>query len=69
MTTSSEHFGASIFGCHPEIRAPTYWLRIRRTKKLSPCKSSEIVDTMRLAGKSCPYCKEGVFLCRDFAIS
>ena len=25
------------------------------------CKSSEIVDTMELAGKSCPYCKEGVF--------
>ena len=31
MTTSSEHFGASIFGCHPEIPAPTYRLRIRRT--------------------------------------
>ena len=25
------------------------------------CKSSEIVDTMELEGKSCPYCKEGVF--------
>ena len=25
------------------------------------CKSSEIVDTMKLEGKSCPYCKEGVF--------
>ena len=25
------------------------------------CKSSEIVDTMELAGKSCSYCKEGVF--------
>ena len=25
------------------------------------CKSSEIVDTMELDGKSCPYCKDGVF--------
>ena len=33
------------------------------------CKSSEIVDTMELAGKSCPYWKEGVFRCEHFAIS
>ena len=25
------------------------------------CKSSEIVDKMELARKSCPYCKAGVF--------
>jgi len=25
------------------------------------CKSSEIVRKMELAGKSCPYCTEGVF--------
>ena len=25
------------------------------------CKSNEIVPTMELDGKSCPYCKEGVF--------
>ena len=25
------------------------------------CKSNEIVDTMELAGKSCPYCRTGVF--------
>ena len=35
----------------------------------SKCKSSEIVDTMELAGKSCPYWKEGVFRCEHFAIS
>ena len=33
------------------------------------CKSSEIVDTMQLAGKSCPYCKDGVFGREVFAIS
>ena len=27
----------------------------------SKCKPSAIVDTMELAGKLCPYCKEGVF--------
>jgi len=25
------------------------------------CKSSDIVDMMELGGKSCPYCKDGVF--------
>ena len=25
------------------------------------CNSSDIVDMMKLGGKSCPYCKEGVF--------
>jgi DNA polymerase III alpha subunit (gram-positive type) len=33
------------------------------------CKSSEIVDTMELEGKSCPYCKEGVFGRENYAIS
>ncbi len=33
------------------------------------CKSSEIVRKMELAGKSCPYCKEGVFRCELGAIS
>ena len=31
------------------------------------CKSSEIVDTIELEGKSCPYCKEGVFR-REFGL-
>jgi len=33
------------------------------------CKSSEIVRKMELAGKSCPYCKEGVFGRESHAIS
>ena len=33
------------------------------------CKSSEIVDTMELEWKLCPYCKEGVFHRGVFAIS
>ena len=33
------------------------------------CKSSEIVPTMELDGKSCPYCKQGVFESGPGAIS
>ena len=33
------------------------------------CKSSEIVRKMELEGKSCPYCKEGVFRCELGPIS
>ena len=31
------------------------------------CKSSDIVDMMELGGKSCPYCKEGVFADSGFS--